>query len=697
MSLRYWIVSLFLFSLSLSQNIRSEERELFLRSSNANGTSEWFGEKLQLSLTGEGMYGVSVSSPLSGHFQASVVASKEVGHGLALVKLTNGEPDVRNFVAISVVAEDGVPTVRAHDCQNGVPDVLDNTGQIDDSDLDYRYSERLTGAAYAVPYKRTNGHFKILRNDVSGFFHLYYGVEKRINGKLCQDWLELAPCPDWSGSDAQYVAVPFVHNQKDGKLTLVFDQIQCEEFAPADQATHRFLAEQRTFTWAGHKGDAIVIGFDKQHCATANGQNKFVFWSEMNYVPAWHVNNELLYSYEFAETWRHKHDSDDQQLHAGCYEPMSDRLGAYTKVEVVEDLSVRKVVKYSYALVNPNYEGPYDNGGVPPRVEETYTIYPDAVGVRQIDYIQAPRGKSQYHYHELAEPMVISGSSTRPSDHITKTPAFEVFDLADHKISIDYTDKTQFPSYVRLIKTWDEQIYKARLRKSPDFFCVFSYNPQRLATAPLPIENDLTWHNTTYLFSHWPVDKQKYLGVRKGNYSSSRATWPRGQVSHSSFIGIETKEGTDWQFDYRVDDMGRKYRTYLMLFGMVPPDRDKQIKAHARTWLFEGSIDQLEGLSYAADQHNYAQRELVLKCQKKPMNAVSLRINPVARMRNPVLRISEWGSAVCELYADGKLLELGRDYLCDYVGDDLLLWINRELDHPMVLTLKARNLVWVKR
>ena len=38
----------------------------------------------------------------------------------------------------------------------------------------------------------------------------------------------------------------------------------------------------------------------------------------MNYIPAWHINNQLLYTYEFVETGL-----------AGsnvCYEPMSDRL-----------------------------------------------------------------------------------------------------------------------------------------------------------------------------------------------------------------------------------------------------------------------------------------------------------------------------------------------------------------------------------
>lgn len=57
------------------------------------------------------------------------------------------------------------------------------------------------------------------------------------------------------------------------------------------------------------------------------------------------MNNELLYCYEFAETW--------SDLSKGCFEPMSDRLLAHAKVDIIENNKVRKVVKYHYALVNP--------------------------------------------------------------------------------------------------------------------------------------------------------------------------------------------------------------------------------------------------------------------------------------------------------------------------------------------------------
>ncbi len=70
-------------------------------------------------------------------------------------------------------------------------------------------------------------------------------------------------------------------------------------------------------------GDATVISFNRNIARLLHKNRQFVFWSEANFVPAWHMNNELLYCYEFAETW--------SDLSKGCFEPMSDRLLAHAK------------------------------------------------------------------------------------------------------------------------------------------------------------------------------------------------------------------------------------------------------------------------------------------------------------------------------------------------------------------------------
>ena len=161
------------------------------------------------------------------------------------------------------------------------------------------------------------------------------------------------------------------------------------------------------------------------------------------------------------------------------------------------------MVKYHYALVNPDYKAPYPDG-IYPEVDEYYTFYADGVGVRRIEYIQKQAGQAYYRYHELSEPMVISGSSSIPSDHV-KQPAFSISNLSGNRYDL-YPAKP-FDEVNQNVKNWKEQIYTAHLNNAPDAFSVFSYTPERPEVSPLPIENDLTWHDINYQMSHWPVDK----------------------------------------------------------------------------------------------------------------------------------------------------------------------------------------------
>lgn len=124
--------------------------------------------------------------------------------------------------------------------------------------------------------------------------------------------------------------------------------------------------------------------------------------------------------------------------------------------------------------------------------------------------------------------------------------------------------------------------------------CCVSYSPNRPEVSPLPIENDLTWHDTDYQMSHWPVDKQPYLSARYGDYDKSNATW-KSNISHSSLIGVEAKGGLDWNSHYQLRDNGDKYRVYLMLLGINERNKEQNIHAYTRTWLHHGNFLNLMG------------------------------------------------------------------------------------------------------
>ena len=410
---------------------------------------------------------------------------------------------------------------------------------------------------------------------------------------------------------------------------------------------------------------ADEVGTPK-HCPAAAQNRQFVFWSEANFVPVWHMNNELLYCYEFAETW--------SDLSKGCFEPMSDRLLAHAKVDIIENNKVRKVVKYHYALVNPDYKAPYPDG-IYPEVDEYYTFYADGVGVRRIEYIQKQAGQAYYRYHELSEPMVISGSSSIPSDHV-KQPAFSISNLSGNRYDL-YPAKP-FDEVNQNVKNWKEQIYTAHLNNAPDAFSVFSYTPERPEVSPLPIENDLTWHDINYQMSHWPVDKQPYLNARYGDYDKSTATWP-SQVSHSSLIGVEAKGDVSWNTAYQINSDGNKYRVYLMLLGINQPDAASDIDAYTRGWLYMGSPTNLNGVSYNPDVTGYSKREMVLM-KTTGTGSCQFTCNPTGAVKNPVFRIDNWtGSGNVTVKVGGKTLVSDSDYLSDKVGGSLVIWLNKTI------------------
>lgn len=640
-----------------------------------NGTGDFArnnkGEYV-MSLEGEeSIFGLCSEKSCSGQFLAETCADSGVNYGLAIVKESGGRPDMDNYLAVTVCVEDGKALVRAVDCQNGQDNILDNTGAITgNAEREFRYTVPLDSSYFSVPFRGATGKARIIRNDISGFFHLYIGVGKVINGKFHEGWIETAPIKDWNEPGTRFFVCPVIRLEDAARDSVVFSQTKFYEFSPCDIQDSLFSVRRRNFVWSGFPGEADVVSFDKRYCPASAGNRKFVFWSEANYVPAWHLDNELLFSYEFCETWASE-GSD-------CYEPMSDRLTAYSYTEILEDTPVRKIVKYHYALINPNYEAPFKDGSYP-EVDEYYTFYPDGVGVREIHIIQ--NGNPDGKYHEVGEPMIISGSGSTVAAQLCKSPAFVISCLSGENFML-YPDKGMMNCIKAEVPEWNEQIYCARLKNAPDIFCVFPSPDKYPGSSDLPVSIDLSWHNTIYQMSHFPVDKQKYIEARNGDNSKSNALWP-SQVSHSSLIGIEAKEGTEWNDRYRIDRHGRKYRIYRMLFGISPEDERETINEFTRSWLSPGRFEHLEGLSMP--EMSYSKREIVFRSEG--IGAKRIEFSTEEAIRNSVFRIEGWSSSDVRIVCNGKQLEEGRDYLAVQQHDSLLIWFNFRFQKKNVIKL----------
>jgi hypothetical protein len=118
----------------------------------------------------------------------------------------------------------------------------------------------------------------------------------------------------------------------------------------------------------------VVVQFD-------NGGHKFVFWRGTSYIPCWVTDTDIWYTNEFVE--RRGKDSPNTK---GCCEPMSDKQCRYSHVRIIENTDARCVIHWRYAPVDVGYNHPFidPETGWSDWVDEYYTIYPDAIGVRKV-------------------------------------------------------------------------------------------------------------------------------------------------------------------------------------------------------------------------------------------------------------------------------------------------------------------------
>jgi hypothetical protein len=290
----------------------------------------------------------------------------------------------------------------------------------------------------------------------------------------------------------------------------------------------------------------------------------------MNYIPAWHVNNQLLYTYEFVETWGGGNP--------GCHEPMSDRLLRWSQVEITEDNAVRKVVHWQYVLCDPDYKVPYDSIGTQvPEVDEFWTFYPDGSGTRYITYTpKLDMNIKPEQPHELAELIAVSGSSTNSIDNFD-SPALTFTNLEGKTLLAHPGPKFDYDSE---INDWLQQISVMHFKNQPDFYSVFSADerfPDTYSGYKIKYQN--TWHGTNGKSVHWPVNKRPYTGA-----VGSGGTWT-AEVKHSCLVSIDVKEGVDWADNYKTDSRGRKYRDWIMLFGAEEKNKIDTIRDVVRSWL----------------------------------------------------------------------------------------------------------------
>jgi hypothetical protein len=626
----------------------------------SGGTGSFLVEdgSLKISANTGSTYGAYYSTSFAGHFEAEIEIDEDHGVGLALLKDIGGNPSLADYSMVTVMTNgNGFPVIQLRDRQNGTNDVLDNTNRVQDD----KFSHLLDGNLYSVPFTKTSKKIKIFRHSQQQFFHFYYSVEKEVDGEIFEDWIELSPSREWGVPNGKYFVGLF---SLEG--TTAFKKVRVSELPLKDKSDVNtgFAVTRRPYTWSGFTDDALVITFGDAFPFKAEDR-KFVFWNLTNNIPVWHLNNGSLMSHGFLETWD---DLGAEVRVKGCIEPMSDRLLAFVDLEVVEDNVVRKVIKWTYEIVNPDYKYPAF-GLTNQRAEATeyYYIYADGSIVRKAEYEHTIHPDFE-NWYEITELIVVAGENQQPRS-LFETPSLTFHELGKTPIKHNNLGASTIDNGSARLGA---VALTAHVKNAPELFYAFSDDPAVPETnSALPFTYDLSWHNRNLDFGHWPVNKEPYNSKSNENLCINFSNWPQ-HISHASFIGVGVKSDTRWDFTFLTRENGTKYRQFLMLMGMNARGSSTTVEDKTNSWLFPGEVV-MSNDSSSFDGYSYEDKYFKFETEEE-LPACYFEVSPKTKLVNPIMSIKGWGDHEVFVNMNGKPLK-SNEYttFIDSNGDLLLL------------------------
>ncbi|MEL7146038.1 MAG: T9SS type A sorting domain-containing protein [Bacteroidota bacterium] len=642
-----------------------------------SGSLEVSNGLLNINADENNVYGAYyAASSFAGHFEVVINFTDDDGIALGLFKDFGGEPSMDDYTMMTIVKNnEGAPVVSLTDRQRGEKDVLDNTNKVGDN----RYRHTLDGNTFSVPFTGTAKKLRILRHAGQQFFHFFYAVEKEIDGRVFEDWIELSPSKEWGAPNASYYFGIF---SVAGAVSV--DQVEVSEMPLKDQddTNTGFKATFRSYTWSGFTDSALVVTFGDAF-PFRDEDRKFVFAHQTNNIPVWHLDNGALFSHGFYETWDDRGENGRNNI-LGCIEPMSDRLLAHSDVEVIEDNDVRKVVKWTYTIVNPQYKWPDFGDGVDrPEAVEYYYIYADGSILRKGQYTHKLDTDDFEAWFELAELIVIAGENQEPKA-LYETPSLSIHELGEEPLIFNNDERDeQFENGSRRMGA---VALTAHVTDAPDLFYAFSddRNTPETTTEGLSFSYEVTWHSREHNFGHWPVNKEPYF---ENNWCWNWSEWPQ-HVSHASFTGISTKADTDWSHLFDVRDDGRKVREMVMFMGLNEEGSSTTVEDKTNSWLFPGEVVMSND---SANFTDYSHKERIFTFEAtKELPASYFEVTPKTKLFDPILRIQNWGSNDVFVNMNGRPLK--RNEYVTFIDEDgeLLVLIMGTYSNTVAVQVSSR-------
>ncbi|MCK9554534.1 HEAT repeat domain-containing protein [bacterium] len=647
-------------------------RESYMDCNPAGGKYYLKNPGVEIEMCNNGAFGLYNGREFNGNFDVRVRLDYGYGQscGIILFKNKDGAPDTANFFGVEIFRDDGGKTKAR---------VVSRKDGNDFLRLNKRWRAKFEYELGGEVFGKKAAALRIARDEKAGCMHFYYRYDRVIDGKRREGWMEFSTLPDISDENFNlylYVTSTGVTHSKSLFKDVVVEQTLPDDLSDKDTG---FGAKWRDYTFSGFTGRGIVVSFDEVFPFYKD--SKFVFWSEANYQPWWHIDDKCGVSYEFCEIWNGGV--------SGCCEPMSDRMRRWSKADIVESNDARVVVHWRYVLANTEYKWWGMSPDEKPHADEWYYFYPDGTGVRKLVYTPSLNTKYEKSWNEISELMTINRSGVRPSEFLSQT-AVTMLNLEGKKIDFlwDLSEEKPPAKMDPDTRTWNEAICRVNLAGRPAAFEVFAQSDETHAkTFPMQYKDwwghygqdwsfemrgGYEFKDDFWTFSHWPISKIPYDEDVKTNGKFLR------EPSHTSLLPVAGHPGATG------------VTTWAMLIGLSGEGDDKDLLDKTRSWLYPGEIE-MKSDSSVFVENDYYQRALIFNNVKKDRKC-DFRLDPESRnsvVVNPVFIVNGWSGNSISVKAGGKLLEEGVDFRSAVIGNKALVWVRMKFDKPVIFNIFA--------
>jgi len=410
--------------------------------------------------------------------------------------------------------------------------------------------------------------------------------------------------------------------------------------------------EQWDALWRVDEHPDVLIRFDQTPV-------RVVFWRGSRYSPAWVTDRDQWMADQSVEAWKTgKEDTD------GCFEHMQDRLCRYSHVRIIESHDARTVVHWRYAPVSSknNLWNVDEKTGRACWVDEYYTIYPDAIGVRKPTWKTGTLGRPR----QFQESLPFTNPDQYNNDVVEKDFC-TVANMQGQQLTLRFVEKP-----AKELEGVPEALTIQRYNFRSPYDPVIIYEPaNRMHYVK---DRDLRGYERPGACNHWPVGQARCDG---------RTVQAADRPTH--FLGFPISSPPVHE------EGGRTW--WNGIYGMTDLPMEKLVTL-ARSWNYPPRLELSDGFEDRG--YDRGQRAFVLSCAGPPASKLTIQVaagadNPVY---NPALVIFGWGTSGATLTIDdeeiacGPKLRVGHRHGLE--DSDLIVWIEHEATEPFEMTLTRR-------